>query len=96
METPEVNPEGYQQSAPIHFAEGLKGKLLILHGTGETNTHIQITEGLVDRLIELGKQFDYMAYPHRDHGLSEGKGTTVHVRMLIARYLLAHLAPGPR
>ncbi|MCW5559461.1 MAG: DPP IV N-terminal domain-containing protein, partial [Verrucomicrobiae bacterium] len=28
MRTPEVNPEGYQKSAPIHFAEGLKGKLL--------------------------------------------------------------------
>ncbi|MCP4455956.1 MAG: prolyl oligopeptidase family serine peptidase [Planctomycetes bacterium] len=96
METRESNPEGYEQSAPINFAEGLKGDLMILHGTGETNTHVQITEGLVDRLIELGKQFDYMAYPHRNHGLSEGKGTTVHVRMLIARYLLEHLPPGPR
>jgi dipeptidyl-peptidase-4 len=96
METRESNPDGYKKSAPINFAEGLKGDLLILHGTGETNTHIQITEGLVDRLIELGKPFDYMAYPHRNHGLREGSGTTVHVRMLIARYLLEHLAPGPR
>ena len=96
METRETNPEGYKQSAPINFAEGLEGDLLIVHGTGETNTHIQITEGLVDRLIELGKTFDYMAYPHRDHGLREGSGTTLHVRMLIARYLLEHLAPGPR
>ena len=94
METRETNPEGYRRSAPIHFAEGLRGDLLIVHGTGETNTHIQITEGLVDRLIELGKQFDYMAYPNRDHGISEGPGTTVHLRMLIARYLLEHLPPG--
>ena len=96
METRETNPEGYKQSAPINFAEGLAGDLLIVHGTGETNTHIQITEGLVDRLIELGKTFDYMAYPHRNHGLREGSGTTLHVRMLITRYLLEHLAPGPR
>lgn len=96
MNTPEVNPEGYRRAAPIHFAEGLKGDLLIVHGTGETNTHIQITEGLVDRLVELGKRFDYMAYPNRDHGLSEGNGTKVHLRMLIARYLLEHLTPGPR
>lgn len=84
METRETNPDGYQRSAPLHFAEGLTGDLLILHGTGETNTHLQITEGLIDRLIELGKRFDYMAYPNRDHGLREGKGTVVHVRMLIA------------
>lgn len=96
METLETNPEGYRRSAPIHYAEGLKGKLLIVHGTGETNTHLQITEGLVDRLIELGKPFDYMAYPHRDHGIREGKGTSVHLRMLMARYLIDHLPAGPQ
>jgi dipeptidyl-peptidase-4 len=67
-----------------------------MHGSGETNTHIQITEALVDRLIELGKRFDYMTYPNRDHGLSEGPGSTLHVRNLIARYLIEHLPPGPR
>jgi len=96
METRETNPEGYRKSAPINFAEGLKGDLLIIHGTGETNTHLQITEGLVDRLIELGKQFDYMAYPNRNHGLREGRGTSLHLRMLMARYLVEHLPPGPR
>jgi dipeptidyl-peptidase-4 len=96
MQTPEVNPEGYRRSAPINFAEGLKGDLLIIHGTGETNTHLQITEGLVDRLIELCKQFDYMAYPNRDHGLREGRGTAIHLRMLITRYLIEHLPPGPQ
>ncbi len=96
MQTPETNPEGYRRSAPIHFAEGLKGDLLIIHGTGESNTHLQIVEGLVDRLIELGKPFDYMAYPNRDHGLREGRGTAVHLRMLMARYLVEHLPPGPR
>lgn len=95
MKTREVNPEGYKKSAPINFAEGLKGDLLIVHGSGETNTHLQITEGLVDRLIELGKPFDYMNYPNRDHGLREGKGTVLHMRLLMARYLLTHLPAGP-
>jgi dipeptidyl-peptidase-4 len=96
MRDREVNPDGYERSAPINFAEGLTGKLLIMTGSGETNTHIQIIEGLVDRLISLGKPFDYMVYPNRDHGLREGEGTVVHVRMRILRYLLANLAPGPR
>ena len=96
METRETNPDGYRRTAPINFAEGLKGDLLIIHGTGETNTHIQITEGLVDRLIELGKQFDYMTYPNRDHGLRKGRGTAVHLRMLMVRYLIEHLKPGPQ
>jgi len=96
MNTPEVNPEGYRKSAPINFAEGLKGNLLIIHGSGETNTHVQITEGLVDRLIELGKQFDYMSYPNRDHGIRKGEGTSLHLRIHMARYLLRHLPAGPR
>jgi dipeptidyl-peptidase-4 len=95
MRTPEVNAEGYERSAPLNFAEGLQGKLLIITGSGETNTHIQIIEGLVDRLIELGKPFDYMVYPNRDHGLREGRGSEVHVRMLIMRYLLENLRRGP-
>ncbi len=96
MRTREINPDGYEKSAPINFAGGLKGKLLIITGSGETNTHIQIIEGLVDRLIALGKPFDYMVYPNRDHGLREGDGTVVHVRMHILRYLNNNLPSGPR
>ncbi len=96
MRTREVNADGYKRSAPINFAEGLQGNLLIMTGSGETNTHIQIIEGLVDRLVELGKPFDYMVYPNRDHGLREGRGSKVHVRMTIIRYLLQHLPAGPR
>lgn len=96
MRTREVNADGYEKAAAINYAGGLKGKLLIMTGSGETNTHIQIIEGLVDRLIALGKPFDYMVYPNRDHGLREGDGTLVHVRMHILRYLLQNLPAGPR
>jgi dipeptidyl-peptidase-4 len=96
METRETNPDGYRKAAAINYAEGLEGDLLIVHGTGETNTHLEIVEGLIDRLVELGKPFDYMTYPNRDHGIRKGKGTTVHMRMHMIRYLLNHLKPGPR
>lgn len=96
MRTREVNADGYEKAAAINYADGLKGKLLIMTGSGETNTHIQIIEGLVDKLIALGKPFDYMVYPNRDHGLREGDGTLVHVRMLILRYLMQNLPAGPR
>ena len=96
METRETNVDGYRRSAPLNFAEGLQGDLLIVHGSGETNTHLEIVEGLVDRLIELGKPVDYMVYPNRNHGIREGKGTSVHLRMHMVRYLLEHLSPGPR
>lgn len=96
MHTPKDNPEGYRNDDPLNFAEGLKGDLLIIHGTGEDNTHLQHVEHLVNRLIELGKSFDYMTYPNRGHGLNEGSGTRTHVFKLIARYVTEHLPPGPR
>ena len=96
MRTPEENPEGYRVAAPLYYAEGLKGRLLIVHGSGETNTHLQIVEHLVNRLIELGKPFDYMLYPNRNHGMREGEETRPHLYRLMSRYWLEHLPPGGR
>ncbi len=94
MGLPKDNAEGYKVGSPINFAEGLKGKLLVVHGTGDDNVHAQGTERLVNRLIELGKPFDLMMYPNRTHSISEGPGTSAHVYRLIARYFLQHLPPG--
>lgn len=93
MGLPEENKKGYFAGSSINFAEGLRGRLLIVHGTGDDNVHYQGTERLINRLIELGKTFDVMVYPNRTHSLSEGTGTTLHLRRLIARYLLEHLPP---
>lgn len=95
MGLPQQNAEGYRLGSPINFAAGLRGKLLIVHGSGDDNVHAQGTEKLVNRLIELGKPFDSMIYPNRTHGISEGPGTTPHVYKLIARYFLQHLPAGP-
>ena len=91
MGLPASNAEGYRIGSPINFADGLKGKLLIVHGSGDDNVHYQGTERLVDRLVELGKQFDLMVYANRTHNIDEGKGTTLHLYNLIARYIREHL-----
>jgi dipeptidyl-peptidase-4 len=95
MGLPDTNADGYRLGSPINFADGLKGKLLIVHGSGDDNVHYQGTERLVNRLVELGKPFDLMVYPNRTHAISEGPGTTPHVYHLIARYFLEHLPPTP-
>ena len=96
MGVPTTNAAGYKLGSPIHYADGLKGDLLIIHGSGDDNVHVQGTERLVNRLVELGKPFDLMIYPNRTHAIAEGPGTTVHVYRKIAKYFLDHLAAGPR
>jgi dipeptidyl-peptidase-4 len=96
MGLPAENAEGYRRGSPITFAEGLAGKLLIVHGTGDDNVHAQGTERLVNRLIEMGKPFDTMMYPNRTHAIAEGHGTTTHLHRLIARYFVDNLPPGAK
>ena len=94
MGLPQENAEGYRRGSPITHAEGLRGNLLLVHGTGDDNVHYQGTERLINRLIELGKPFDMMAYPNRSHGIYEGAGTTLHVYSLLTRYLMDHVPAG--
>ncbi len=91
MGLPKDNAEGYRVGSAINFTQGLRGKLLVVHGSGDDNVHYQGTERLVNRLVELGKPFDLMVYPNRTHAIAEGPGTTPHVYQLIGRYFVEHL-----
>ena len=95
MGLPQENEAGYKAGSAINFAEGLQGKLLLVHGSGDDNVHYQGTELLVNRLVELGKPFDFMTYPGRTHAIAEGPGTGFHLYSLLARYLEEHLPPVP-
>lgn len=94
MGLPKDNARGYHDGSPINFAEGLSGNLLIVHGSGDDNCHYQVTELLLNRLIELGKPYDFMDYPNRTHAISEGAGTSFHLHSLLARYLEEHIPSG--
>jgi len=91
MGLPKDNPEDYTNSAPISHAKGLKGDLLIVHGTGDDNVHYQATELLIDALVAANKPFTIMPYPNRTHGIFEGEGTTLHLYSLLTRYLNENL-----
>ena len=96
MNTPQDNPDGYRKGSPITYAEGLKGNLLLIHGTGDDNVHYQNCEMLVNKLVEYGKIFSQLSYPLRSHSISERPGTTLHLRMSMADYWLKNLPAGGR
>ena len=91
MGLPNENAQGYKEGSPITFASGLQGKLLVIHGTGDDNVHFQGTQRLLNKLIELNKQFRFMEYPNRRHGIS---GT--HLDTLRYGFLEENLPAGPR
>jgi dipeptidyl-peptidase-4 len=87
----------YEEAKAINYANGLTGKLLLVHGTGDDNVHYQGSERLINELVSLNKQFDLMVYPNRNHRIRGSKdGTTQHLGTLRTKYFLQHLPPGPR
>lgn len=91
MGLPKDNAVGYKDGSPITHAAGLKGNLLIIHGTGDDNVHYQGVEKLMNELIALNKPFSVMPYPNRDHSINTGKGTSRHLYDLMTSYLRKHL-----
>jgi dipeptidyl-peptidase-4 len=96
MDTPQNNSEGYRKGSPITYAEGLKGNLLLIHGTGDDNVHYQSCEMLVNELVRHGKVFSQISYPMRSHSINERPGTTFHLRKSMTNYWLKNLPAGGR
>ena len=94
MGLPQENREDFIAGSPITYAKNLKGNLLYIHGTGDDNVHYQNAELLLNELIKYNKQFQFMPYPNRSHGLREGEGTSKHLSTLYTNYLKLHCPPG--
>jgi dipeptidyl-peptidase-4 len=66
---PQDNPDGYDLTSPLGFANLLRGNLLIVHGSGDDNVHAQNTYRMVEELVRHGKDFDMMIYPDDNHSM---------------------------
>jgi dipeptidyl-peptidase-4 len=90
MRTPQENPEGYDLNSPLNYANQLKGKFLIIHGSGDDNVHVQNTMRMVEELIQADKQFEWMIYPDKNHGIYGGN-TRKHLYSKMTNFILENL-----
>ncbi|MFI3321837.1 MAG: S9 family peptidase [Rikenellaceae bacterium] len=70
---PQDNPKGYDDNSPVNFAHMLKGNLLIAHGTGDDNVHVQNTYEMIEALSNAGKPFEMAIYPDKNHGMGSSR-----------------------
>lgn len=96
MGLPQENKDDFINGSPITHAKNLRGNLLYIHGTGDDNVHYQNAEMLQNELIKYNKQFQFMSYPNRRHGIYEGEGTTKHLSTLYTNYLKQYCPPGAK
>ena len=90
MRTPQENPSGYDLNSPINYADRLKGKYLLIHGSGDDNVHVQNSMRMIKALIKANKQFEWMIYPDKNHGIY-GENTQNHLYSKMTNFILNNL-----
>jgi dipeptidyl-peptidase-4 len=86
MGTPQSNSEGYAKSSVMHYAEDLKGPLLIMHGMADDNVLFVHSTALFKKLQDLNEPFEVMTYPGGKHGLLRHANMGRHGYMTIKRF----------
>ncbi len=91
MQTPQENASGYDDNSPINYADKLKGKYLLVHGTGDDNVHVQNSYRMINALVKANKQFDLAIFPDRTHGIREGNGTRLNLYTKMTNFIQENL-----
>jgi dipeptidyl-peptidase-4 len=90
MQTPQENSSGYDENSPFNYPEKLKGKYLLVHGTGDDNVHVQNTMRMIEALVQANKEFDWAIYPDKNHGISGGN-TRLHLYTKMTNFIKENL-----
>ena len=90
MRTPAENPEGYDDNSPFNYPELLKGKYLLVHGSGDDNVHVQNTMRMAEALIQANKQFEWAIYPDKNHRI-KGGNTSLHLYTKMTEFIHRNL-----
>lgn len=88
--TPKDNPEGYKLSSPLYAAKNLEGELLIAHGSGDDNVHIQNVHNLLTELNRFNKDYQLFIYPQKGHGI-EGMKNRKHLYSRLLQFFQTNL-----
>ncbi len=86
MTTPQENPSGYDENSPINHVDKLEGEFLLIHGSGDDNVHLQNTMRMVEALVQADKQFEWMIYPDKNHGIYGGN-TRLHLYKKMTNFI---------
>lgn len=90
MQTPQLNPEGYKESAPTFHADKIKGDYLLVHGTADDNVHFQNAVEMAASLQNNGIAFESMFYPDKAHGIG-GTATRKHLFEMLSTFIFENL-----
>lgn len=89
MDTPQDNPEGYENANLLSKVKNLKGKLLLIHGSIDSTVVWQNSVDFIKKAVDENVQVDYFVYPGHEHNV---RGTDrVHLMQKISDYFEKNL-----
>ena len=89
---PSDNVDGYHDDSVVNSAAQLKGRVLLVHGTGDDNVHFENTMQFVQQLIDAGIPYDLQIYPRKTHSIA-GPGVRTHLYNRILAQFEQYLKP---
>jgi dipeptidyl-peptidase 4 len=92
MSTPAEFPQGYKDFSVVNSAASLKGHLLLVHGTGDDNVHIENSVQFIQKLIEADIPYDLQIYPRKTHSIA-GPDVRTHLFQRILAHFEQYLIP---
>jgi dipeptidyl-peptidase-4 len=86
MGLPQQEGAAYRAASVIESAPNLKGSLLIEHGTGDDNVHIQNTFQLIQAMIKASAPYDLELSPRATHRQYEPESTEGSLERMLAHF----------
>jgi dipeptidyl aminopeptidase/acylaminoacyl peptidase len=98
MRAPEDHPKEYAAASPLSHMDRLERPLLILHGTADVNVPYLHSIRLVDTLLKLKKEYEFVTYPGEFHYFTREhvlRDAWTKVDRFFGRYLKPPVPPAP-
>jgi dipeptidyl-peptidase-4 len=91
MSEPAQNADQYRDFSVVTNADKLHGRLLLVHGTGDDNVHMENTIQFIQKLIDAHLPYDLQLYPRKTHSIA-GADARTHLYTRILAQFQAYLA----
>jgi dipeptidyl-peptidase-4 len=93
---PETHPQAHRQGSAIHFGDDLRVPLMILHGMQDSIVLFKDSVVLSEKLMRLGKDFEFVVIPNATHYWSRRDYAAVYALRQLVSHFKRHLGRGPR
>ena len=86
MTLPSEFPSGYKDLSVVNSAAKLHGHLLLVHGTGDDNVHMENTVQFIQKLIDADLPYDLQIYPRKTHSIAGPEARTHLYKRILAHF----------